>query len=180
MPPARLRLIGAVASAVLVVTAVVLAIVGGSSDKETTAVATPAHLVGIADLTALEDELGHSVYWAGERPPARLELKAEAEGSVYLRYLPPGGRAGSKPAAYLTIGTYPVADAQAAVRNAARQAGAEISHVAAGGIVLANPESEGSVYLAYPGADLQLEVYDPHPGRALALIRSGVIRPVGE
>ena len=37
----------------------------------------------------------------------------------------------------------------------------------------------GDVYLAYAESDLQIEVYDPVPGRALRLVRSGAIRPVG-
>jgi hypothetical protein len=175
----RLRLGGIVASVALVLIAFVLALTGGDgrSDRET--VDTSPHLVDPTALTALEDTLGHPVYWAGERPAERLELTQEADGSVYVRYLPPEVAAGDQRASFLTIGTYPVTDAQAAVRRAASAAGRTVGHVADDGIVLANPGSRGSVYLAYPGTDIQIEVYDPQPGKSLELIRSGAIGPVG-
>ncbi|MGE0068353.1 MAG: hypothetical protein AB7T48_13475 [Solirubrobacterales bacterium] len=137
------------------------------------------YLVGVSELTDLESTLEHEIYWAGERPPARLELTEESGGSVYLRYLPAGVAAGDE-RGFLTVGTYPVVDAAAATRRFARGAGARVLRGEGGAILVPNPDSPGSVYLAYPGTDLQVEVYDPEPGRALALIRSGAIRPVGE
>lgn len=175
----RRRLLGTAAAAILTIAAIVLALVGGDGGSGSQPVDTLPHFVDSADLTALEGSLGHPIYWAGERPPKQLELKEEADGSVYLRYLPAGVAAGESPAAYLTVGTYPVPDAQAAVRRAAAAAGVGVGHAAGGGIILANPESEGSVYLAYPGSNLQLEIYDPAPGRSMRLIRSGAIVPVG-
>jgi hypothetical protein len=176
-PP--LRRFGIAASVVLLLTAVALAIVGGSGGDGLPTDTSP-HLVDAADLTSLESELEHTLYWVGERPPARFELTEEAEASVYLRYLPPGVAAGDRPADFLTVGTYPVPEAQAAIRRTAAQVGTPVGHLASGGIVLANPESEGSVYLAYPASDLEIEVYDPQPGRAMRLIRSGAVRAVGE
>jgi hypothetical protein len=172
-------LAGIAASAVLVVVAVVLAITGDSGGGTDT-VATPPHIVDASDLADLESELGHPIYWAGERPPAQLELAEEADGSVYLRYLSPGVEAGDPEQRFLTIGTYPVVDAVGALERTAASSGSTLGKTAAGGVVLANPESEGSVYLAYPGSDIQIEVYDPTPGRSLRLIRSGAIVPAGE
>lgn len=40
------------------------------------------------------------------------------------------------------------------------------------------PGSPTSVYFARPDQDFQVEVYDPHPGEALRLIKSGAIEPV--
>jgi hypothetical protein len=177
--PRRLRLAGLAVSVILVLTAVVLAIVGGSGGEAAQGIDTAPHLVDVAALTELESSLGHSVYWAGERPPARLELKEEGEGSVYLRYLPPGVEAGDPEQLYLTVGTYPVPDAVAALARAAAQSGEPLRHLEDGGVVLPNSASEGSVYLAYPESDLQIEVYDPTPGRSLRLIRSGAIQPLG-
>ena len=36
-----------------------------------------------------------------------------------------------------------------------------------------------SVYLAFPGGDVQVEVYDPSPRKARRLARSGRVRPTG-
>src|SRR5262249_6352706 len=136
-------------------------------------------IVDVGEVLAVAESLGHPIYWAGPKPSMRLELQQEAEGSVYIRYLPEGAEAGEAPGSFLTVGTDPVADAQGALRNHATKAESSLSHVDGGGLVLVNPSESTSVYLAYPHSDLQLEVYDPRPGRSLALIRSGAIRPVG-
>jgi hypothetical protein len=164
----------------LVAIALALALVGSGGGSGSPALDSSPRFVEASDLTSLEGTLGHPIYWAGERAGERLELTSEADGSVYLRYLPPGVAVGESPATYLTVGTYPVAAAQEAVRRAAVEAGQGVARVAGGGIVFADRASSGSAYLAYPDSDLQIEVYDPVPGRAIGLIRSGSIRPVGE
>jgi hypothetical protein len=175
----RLRQIGIVISAALVLVAIVLASQGSGGSESAGAVDPSPHFVDAADLTALADSLGHPLYWAGERPPAQLEVSEEADGSVYLRYLPPGVEAGDPRPGFLTVGTYPVADAVGALRRTAAKAGVGLEHAPDGCVILVNPSSAGSVYLAYPGSDLQIEVYDPAPGRSLQLIRAGAIAPVG-
>jgi hypothetical protein len=177
--PGQRRRLGVAASVALVAVAALLAFFGGGGEEEDSALRSAPHLVDATELAEAESALGHPVYWAGPLPDQRLELSVEPDGSVYLRYLPPGAAVGSSSGAYLTVGTYPVADAQAALRRTAASAGAGIGRVADGGIVLENPESAGSVYLAYPGSDLQIEVYDPAPGGAMELIEAGEIRPVG-
>lgn len=169
--------IGIGVSAVLVLLAVVLAL-QGNDGEQAQAVGTPPELVDGGELGSLEESLGHEVYWAGELPPDRSEVREEADGSVYLRYLPPGVDAGDPRERFLTVGTYPVADATAALRDAAAEAKVALRRIGAA-TVFVDPASAGSVYLAYAGSDLQIEVYDPAPGRALELVRSGAIRPVG-
>jgi hypothetical protein len=173
------RAIGIVVSVALIVVAVRLAAVAGDAGDGNVDTGTAPHLVATGDLTALESSLGHPVYWAGERGGDRLELTEEAGGNVYLRYLPPGTEAGDPRQLFLTVGTYPVADPVAALRRTAAKAGTSLSRGPGGGVVLVNPSSRGSVYLAYPRTELQIEVYDSRPGRALGLIRAGAIGPVG-
>lgn len=175
----RARALGIAASALLVIAAIFLATLGDDGDEEARAAAVAAHFVSASELSDREAELDHPIYWAGPRPPLRLELSEPADGSVYLRYLPSGVVAGDPRVGFLTVGTYPVADAVGALRRTAAAAGVSLGSTAGGGVVLPNPSSRGSVYLAYPGSDLQVEVYDPAPGRALRLIRSGQIGPVG-
>lgn len=159
--------------------ALLLALLGGDGGGEDDAVLARApELVSVSEVVEVEEELGHPIYWAGPQPGRRLELGVEAGGSVFLRYLPPGAAVGDQPGAFLTVGSYPVANAQAAILRSARSAGARTERVADGGIVLENPDSEGSVYLAYPESDLQIEVFDPRPGEAMELIESGAIEPV--
>ncbi len=176
----RRILVGGVIAATLVAVAILLAITGGSGGGSSATVvdATP-RIVGADALEELESTSGHPLYWAGERPPAQLEVREEAEGSVYLRYLPPGVEAGDPEQVYLTVGTYPVTDAVAALERTADKAGTEVEEGPGGAVLLPNPASAGSVYFAYPETDVQVEVYDPAPGRSLQLIRSGQVKPVG-
>jgi hypothetical protein len=174
----RRKVIGVAFSVVLVLVAIALAARGDGGDDAAQARDTSPRLVDSNDLLVLADSLGHPIYWAGSRS-ANLELTQEADGSVYLRYLPPGTDAGDSRPQFLTVGTYPVADAVAALQRTADKAGTTLGRAPGGGVVLVNPSSQGSVYLAYPGSDLQIEVYDPAPGRALGLIRSDAIQPVG-
>ncbi|HEX5928311.1 MAG TPA: hypothetical protein VFY48_02870 [Solirubrobacterales bacterium] len=174
------RAIGIAVSAVLVLVAVVLAVSGGDGgdEVEVEAVDTTPRLVEPADLGELEETLGHAVYWAGERPPEQLELAQDASGNVFLRYLPPGVEAGDPGAEFLTVGTYPFADPVAGLESTAAEVGANLQVGPDGAKVLVNPEAPDSAYLAYPGSELQVEVYDPS-GAALELVRSGQIGPAG-
>jgi hypothetical protein len=176
----RLRSAGPLVAVGLIVLAFVLAIVGGSGDTGAPVEATGPTIASAATLAGAPEEVGHPVYWVGSRPSSQLELQEERDGSVFLRYLPPGAEAGDPNNDLLTVGSYPMADALAATRRAAEAAGAEIRTVRDGGIAFDNPQSRGSVYLAFPGSDVQVEVYDPQPGRAMELIESGAVRPVGE
>jgi hypothetical protein len=172
----RRRLAGIVLSVAIVLTAAILATQGGGGSGSTPVAAAP-HIADVAEVRALAASLGHPIYWAGPKASMQLELKGEAEGSVYLRYLPEGAEAGAAPGRFLTVGTYPVPDPQAALRSIAA-GGGSIRPAPGGALVVVNPKQPTSVYLAYPDSDLQLEVYDPRPGRSLALIRAGAIRPL--
>jgi len=159
----------------LVVVAVVLVAIGGD-EEERVADGVP-RLADAGELTELEEALGHDLYWAGERPPSRMEVTEEPDGNVYLRYLPADAEAGDPRSAFLTVGTYPVADAVGALQDVAAEEGTSLER-SGDAFVLGSSTSEGSAYLAEPGSDLQIEVYDPRPGHALELIRAGAIRPV--
>ncbi len=174
----RLRLAGIPASAALVLAAVVLGVMGsgGGSDD---APGARSRVVAVEDLTALEATLGHPIYWVGERPPDELELTRQTDGSVYLRYLPEGVEAGDSRQLRLTVGTYPVAGAVAALRRTAAGDRLPLRRLQSGAVLLADPASPRSAYLAFPESALQIEVYDPEPGRALELVQAGAVRPVG-
>jgi hypothetical protein len=171
---------GVVASVALLVVAVVLAIVGGGGDDDAGIEQVSSRVVLAEDLPDVEEDVGHEIYWAGPQDRTRLELSVESDGSVFLRYLTPDANAGGPDAGFLTVGTYRVPDAQGALRRAAQESGGNLGRAEGGGLTLQNPDSQGSVYLAYPDSDLQIEVYDPSPGRAGELIHSGAIEPVGE
>lgn len=131
-----------------------------------------------------QSELEHfaarrSVYWAGPRSGYSYELTATPGGRVYVRYLPKGVRAGDERADFLGVGTYPSAHPYANLRKAAGDPGVISKRTADGGLVVVSERAPTSVYLAHPDSKLQVEVYEPDPTKALGLVLSGSVVPVG-
>lgn len=131
-----------------------------------------------ADLAALSQELGHPIYWLGEREDATLEVTRLSDDRVYVRYLDEGAEIGDPRPEFLTVGTYPVEDAHQMLTGAAEREGATSEQLEDGALVVQSEEAPTSVYLAYQERDLQIEVYDPQPLTALREATSGDIRPV--
>jgi hypothetical protein len=135
-------------------------------------------LVSAAKLKAVAGTLGHPLYWAGYKGGFGYELRQDAGDKTYVRYLPRGTVAGAKVPA-LTVGSYGLADAFAVTKRSAGQSGAVQVPVTGGGIAFYSKSTPMSVYIAYPGTNVQIEVYDPSPGRAKELVTTGKIAPVG-
>jgi hypothetical protein len=119
---------------------------------------------------------GIPIYWMGVKPGVRYELTQTPAGRTYIRYLPTGVRAGSS-TPYLTIGTYPLPNAYAVTKAAAHGAGAVTIKIP-GGFAFYEKNSPSNVHIAYPGQDLQIEVYDPLATRAHAIVASGTLAPI--
>ena len=128
-------------------------------------------------LQALASALKHPVYWAGEMPSRSLELTQLSNGQLYLRYLPPGIKVGSAQAE-LTIGTYPVADALAAVERSAGAPKAVRLSAPGGGVAFYTSDRPTNVFLAFPGAQYEVEVFDPNAAQARSLVTTGKVTPV--
>ena len=79
---------------------------------------------------------------------------------------------------YLTVGTYPQQHAFATLKATAAKNHVPTLKLADGGLALVDAKHPTSVYVAYPAVDLQIEVFDPSPGRARQLVASGQIAPV--
>jgi hypothetical protein len=133
----------------------------------------------VAQLRALSDQTGHPVYWAGQLENHTYELTRPTDGNVYVRYLPPGVPVGDRQPDYTTVGTYPRRRALRGLRRVSRLPDAVSFAVADGGIAVYSRDRPSSVYLAFPGEDVQVEVYDPAPRKARRLARSGRVRPIG-
>lgn len=132
-----------------------------------------------AQLRALRQRTGYDLYWAGPRPGYIYELTRTADGNTFIRYLPKGVAVGSLRPDYLTVGTYPRQNALRGLRRVARRRDSAALTVTGGGLAVYSRDRPNSVYIAFPRADVQVEVYDPSPRRARTLARSGRIRPVG-
>jgi hypothetical protein len=133
--------------------------------------------VTVSGLETLATSLRRPIYWAGRQQGKTFELTVLPNGNVYLRYLPPGTQVGSsKP--LLTVGTYPVAGAFAAAQRSAAQPDSARVSTRAGGVAFYSKGTPTSVYIAYPGSDYQIEVFDPSAAEARHLVESGQISPV--
>jgi hypothetical protein len=129
-------------------------------------------------LRDLASSVDHPVYWAGEQPGGEYELTVENDGKIYIRYLAQGAPVGSRKVKSLTIGTYPFSDALGTLQVTARQPGAITDQTPDGGLVVSNDSNPNNVYVAYPGSDYQIEIYDPDARTALNLATSGAIEPI--
>jgi hypothetical protein len=135
--------------------------------------------VTVTQLRWYERSVGHGVYWLGPRTGFTYELTETARHETYLRYLPAGVPVGSSSPDYTTIGTYPAANAYAAVLAGAKGTGRVTKSVSYAGVASWSVRHPTSVYLAYPRLPYLIEVYNPVPATAHSLAFSGDIQPVG-
>jgi hypothetical protein len=169
-----------IAIALVGVAAVLLVVwlVSGDSDSSKSNSGAPE----IVSTESLADAVGGEstpVYWAGEQEGAQVELSRPGESRIYVRYLTGDAEAGDPRANFLTVGTYAHANPVAALRQQGRGPGGVIGTAPGKAVVYFSRNDPKSVYLAYPGVDVEIEVYDPNFTRALQLVNSGQIVPVG-
>jgi len=165
--------LGAVVVLVLVI--VLISSSGGSSESEPGA----AEIVSIEALREAVAGGQTPVYWAGEQKGTELELSQPGEGRTFVRYLNEGAEAGDPRPNFLTVGTYALAHAVSTLRRQGRQPGGVIGSAPGHATVYFSKKDPHSVYLAYPGIEVEIEVYDPNFTRALRLVDSGQIVAVG-
>jgi hypothetical protein len=179
--PPRPRRGAVLAVALLVGVGAWLVLRDSSTDKprsEASPAPAVAKVVAYERLRGLAATLGHPLYWAGRRPGTRYELTRAAAGNIFIRYLPPDARAGDRHPAFLAIGTYPMADAFSRTRTAGKQSGAVVVKLKDGGIAVYDSARPTSVYFAYPGSRVQVEVFDPRGRTAHDLVISGQVVPI--
>ena len=167
----RTRIAGAVAAVLVLAFVLWLVLRDGSSHSGfPVPKGARAVLISIKGLRTLA-RLGIPIYWAGERLGVTYELTKTADNRVFIRYLPAGAPIGSsKP--YLTISTYPVSHAFAVTSKLAADTGSEPVDIGKDGVAFFSRKSPESVFLAYRGSGVQIEVFDPTPGRARDLVTS--------
>jgi len=139
----------------------------------------PARLVTEQELKAEAAAQDRPIYWAGPRAGARYELSRSANGNTYVRYLTGDTQAGDPAARFLAVATYPESGGYDAILGEAEKPENTRIDLPAGGVAVSSPTRPSSVYLSYPGADYQVEVFAPAPGKAERLVRQGRVRPLG-
>jgi hypothetical protein len=159
---------------VALVAAVIVWLVNGD-DSST---AGEPEVASVSQLSDFAAEEGTPVYWLGPRRNATYEL-TDTQGRIYVRYLTGGAEAGDERAKFIAVATYPGGGGIASLHKAAREEeGARLGKTDDGAVLLVDPTSPNNAHLAYPGANLQIEVYSPVPGEALRLAARGAVRPV--
>lgn len=173
-PPAKALRVGILIAVAVVAVLIFRGISDDDSSEPSTSAAEVVSVEELADRASPEDP----IYWAGLQDGTELELSSPEEGRTLVRYLPEGAEAGDESADALTVGTYDYADAADALRDLGEEATGVIAAAPGGGVVFFDRTRPQNVYLAYPDSDIQVEVYDPDPKRALSLVASGKIVPV--
>jgi hypothetical protein len=166
--------------AALVVAASAFALVAGcgdgsDSDSSRRTSAGGAEIVSADSLRQTASEGTTPIYWAGEQEGTELELSQPDKNRTYVRYLTGDAEAGDKRADFLTIGTYAQPNAVASLRRQSKRSGGTIAKAPGNVTVYYDRNNPQSVYLAYPGAPVEVEVFDPSFKRALRMVESGQI-----
>lgn len=138
-----------------------------------------AEIVSVDELRKIAAERPTPIYWAGRQAGTELELSQLGGGRTYVRYLTEDADAGDPRADFLTIGTYIQSDPVTTLRRQDRESGGVLAEAPGDATVYFDPTKAHSVYLAYPGIDAQIEVYDPDFERALQIVDSGQIVSAG-
>jgi hypothetical protein len=170
----RVGLLAVLAVAVAVIA--FLLISGGDDDEGEGAAA--ATIVSADELKEIAEDAERPIYWAGERPGTRLEYERTEDGLIYVRYLTDEAGVGDPSTSFLTIGTYRVGDAVEGLEKVERRPNTVRHDLPGGGLVVVNTEHPSSAYVAYPGAEEQVEVYDPDPKEAIRVATSGEVVPI--
>jgi len=180
--------IGAVVAIALAAGFVAWLIVRGNDDSssspQTTSTAASAKPIGPiaatrARLRAAAAETKRPIYWVGPRSGQTYELTRTAGGRVYVRYLPRGAKIGNQRADYTIVGTYPTPNALKVLKDLAKQPNEKSVSAPGGGVAVYATNAPTNVYVAFPGSSEQIEVFDPSAERALRLVTSGRVAPVG-
>jgi hypothetical protein len=141
-------------------------------------VAVEPVLVSAEQLASESKSLGRPIYWAGPRSNWSYELTVTDSGRVYVRYLPRGASAGDPRSNFLTVGTYPGVDAYPNLKKVSTGPAVHSNLLHDGGLIVAPKRLPKSVYLAYPDAAYQVEVYDAAAGAARRLALNGLIKQI--
>lgn len=169
---------GGVIGLAVVIALVALLVSGGEDEGPAAPPEAESAIVSEEELAERAAALGQPIYWAGPVPGTVLELEQlEGEEGVRVRYLPEGSEAGEASPEALTVGSYPLAEADAALERFAAEPGSVTRQGPNGREVVYSEEKTTSVYFNDPEGLVQVEVYDPSPKKALSLALSGKVGP---
>jgi len=149
----------------------------GSDESSEPAAATEPEIVSVKALRASAAAHATPVYWVGASAGTKLELSRPSPEQTYVRYLTGDAEAGDS-RKFLTVGSYTYADPAAALRARGSEPGGVNATAPGGGVVYFDQADPKSVYLAYPGIEVEIEVFAPEFKEALQLVTDGRVVPI--
>jgi len=176
----RLGLAGLLVAVAVVIGAIAL-LGGDSGGSSSEAAETEPVALSASELLAQASSLGQSAFWVGARAGTEsYELSSTPDGRVYIRYLTGDAEAGDPRPDFLTVGTYPVAEAKKALQAATKAAeGSQTLSQHEGYEVLSSKESTNAYVVFDNQPGVQVEIYSPQPGEAADLATFGSLKPLG-
>jgi hypothetical protein len=140
------------------------------SDRTTLAAQTSGGVcLTESELKSIIKENNIQAYWTGPLKNATYTLNSSTAGQVFIRYVPDGEKCDDVRPNFRVIATYQEADAFATTESAGTTADGVSLLNADGSIVYFNKNVPTNIYLAYPGIDYQIEIYDPDPKEAVSI-----------
>lgn len=128
-----------------------------------------------SDVNTISNEIGQTIFWAGERPGTKIELSNDEIGNTHVRYLTGGAEPGDPNPAYLDIGTYPFKNGYSVISKMSQDD--QLKQIKADGMVgFYDPKRPTNIYLGFADSpDFQVEVFHPESEAAIEVVRSGDI-----
>lgn len=151
---------------------------GGGEEPTPGTEAAAARIVDADELAEAAADAAQPVYWAGEIDGAELELTEQEDGAL-VRYLEEDDDPGAALGARIAVGSYAIPNPRKALDVFAETPGATVAKVPGYGKVVISPEAQQNVYFVDPDNEVQVEVYAPSAKRAIGLVRSGKVQPIG-
>jgi len=132
-----------------------------------------------AALRAFASSSKSPIYWVGPRAGTTYELTRTTGGRVYVRYLPAGAKIGNRSASYTIVGTYPTQNAHKVLTDLSKRPDEKSVPSPGGGVAVYSKSAPTNIYVAFPGSNVQIEVFDPSAQKARRLVTTGRVAPVG-
>ena len=132
------------------------------------------------ELLSAVKKIGATVYWAGPVKDAKYTLSVPGEGQAYVRYLPNGQGINDTNPNYVVIATYLTENAFDATQSAGNQTNGVTFVNGDGAAVYYSKDTPTNVYVAYPGKNYQIEIFNPDSKTALEIASNrGALRQIG-
>lgn len=135
-------------------------------------------LLSPSELARLARSDERRLFWLGRLEGRALEVTDGGAQGLFVRYVPV--RPGNEPRSpSTTVATYPVKRAYPIAVRSGRARDAVTERLGSGAVAVWRRSRPTNVYVAFRGAEVLVEVFDPQPARALDLARSGRLAPAG-